>query len=113
MSVDLTNAESASPEVIAKLNQHFARLFGTPPRYNYFQRGNGPMFCWTVEKNPSDGRYASFVYKPVGKGARSGKATAWQLVESGRWGIVEHAKRKTAKARALRLYRAYEKKSSD
>lgn len=106
MPVNLDTAEAPSAEFVARLNAELARIYGPEPRWCYFQRGNGPMFCWTVEKNPGDGRYASFVYKPVGKGSRSGEATRWTLVETGRWKVVEHAKRKTAKARALRLYEA-------
>lgn len=79
-------------------------LFPREPRYRYFQRANGPMFCWTVER--VNGKYVSMVYRPIGKGARSGKATEWELVESGKWKRVAHAKRKDAKARALRLHRA-------
>lgn len=89
------------------LNRHLADLFGREPRYCYFQRGNGAMFCWTVEKG-EDGKYVSFVYRPTGKGARTGDASSWELVEtkSSKWKQVRHAKRKAAKARALRLFRA-------
>lgn len=101
------DAESVDPEIVARLNAVMAECWPRQPRYRYFQRDGGPMFCWTIEPNPGDDKYASFVYKPVGKGARTGRATSWKLVESGKWKIVEHAKRKTAKARALRLYRAH------
>ena len=72
------------------------------PRFRYFQKRNGPMFSWTVEK--VEGRYASFVHIPVGSGSRSGKAENWELVEES---IRDHALRKDAKARALRLYQAW------
>jgi hypothetical protein len=112
--VDLTTAEAPSPEFVAKLNAMLSRVFGPEPRYRYYQRGNGPMFCWTTEKNPGDGKYASFVYRPIGRGARTGKAARWELVESNssKWKLVEHSKRKTAKARALRLYQAWMKEQS-
>jgi hypothetical protein len=106
---DTHETGTISPAALARLNQAIEEAFGRQPRYNYFQRGNGPMFCWTVEKNPGDGKYASFVYKPIGKGARSGKATRWELVERK---TVEHSKRKAAKARALRLYRAWAESAS-
>lgn len=113
MPIDLTNAEPVNPAIVARLNQHLAELFGREPRYCYFQRGSGPMFCWTVEKD-EDGKYLSFVYRPVGKGARSGTATRWELVEakSSKWKQVRHAKRKAAKARALRLYRGDQEASA-
>lgn len=100
------DTEGASAEFMARFNALLAERYGPEPRWAYFQRANGPMFCWTTEPNPGDGKYASFVYRPVGKGARSGKATTWKLVESGKWKIVEHSKRRLAKARALRLFEA-------
>lgn len=48
-----------------------------PLRFRYFQKQNGPMFCWTVEKDDGEderGWYYSFVYKPSGPGSRSNKA---------------------------------------
>lgn len=80
----------------------FDARFGMP-RFRYFQRHNGPMFSWTVEK--IEGRYASFVHRPTGKGSRSGKAEIWKLDDDS---IRDHALRKDAKARALRLYREWE-----
>jgi hypothetical protein len=49
--------------------------------------------------------YASFVYEPIGRGSRTAKATQWRYVqEAESW----HALRKDAKARALRLFKAWE-----
>lgn len=92
-----------SPELRAALNRMLAQTLGREPRCRYFQRGNGPMFAWTVEK-AGDGRYHSVVYVPVGKGSRSGKATSWKLDDDlyGR-----HELRKDAKARALKLFREW------
>lgn len=76
------------------------------PRFRYFQKGNGPMFSWTVERF-DDGDlalYASFVHVPVGPGSRSGKAQEWRMVEES---ISGHELRKDAKARALSLYEAW------
>jgi hypothetical protein len=105
-----------------------------PPRFRYFQHGNGPMFCWTVEADDHDehecehcggsgiiffdlpeedtcpkcegngkvkerGWYYSFVYRPVGKGARTNKAERWDFNEKT---LRRHRKRKDAKARALK-----------
>jgi hypothetical protein len=110
----MAETQQVNPAIVARLNQHFAELFGREPRYRYFQRDGGPMFCWTVERD-EDGKYLSFVYRPVGAGARSGTATRWELVEakSSKWKQVKHAKRKAAKARALRLSRADQEASRD
>lgn len=113
MTVELTEADHESlRRVSARLNAHFATMFGRAPRYRYFQHQGGAMFGWYVEA-PTDmegqqiehaGRYCSFVYVPVGKGSRSGKATTFKYVpDSEGW----HVLRKDAKARALRLYEAY------
>ena len=66
-----------------------------PPRFRYFQKKNGPMFSWTTEK--VEDRYASFVHVPVSD-------VEWQLDDDS---ISAHKLRKDAKARALRLYRAW------
>src|SRR5215471_10173410 len=59
-------------------------------RSRYFQRRNGPMFVWTTEpfnlmygrdKDPAQGKFESVVYRPIGKGSRSGKASQWQRDE--------------------------------
>jgi hypothetical protein len=66
-----------------------------PPRFRYFQKGDGPMFSWTVEK--IEGRYGSFVHV-------KGKGDWWSLDDDS---ISAHHLRKDAKARALRLYNAW------
>lgn len=90
-----------SPEFQRAMERITASVLGREPRYRYFQRGNGPMFFWTVER-AGDGRYHSGVYRPVGPGSRSGKATRWKMDDDE---YARHALRKDAKARALRLYR--------
>lgn len=89
-----------------------SRLMPKEARWRYFQKANGPMFVWTVEPynlvNPdqlAQGRYESVVYLPRGKGSRSGKATRWEMAEGSR---SLHDLRKDAKARALRLYQAWQ-----
>ena len=91
-----------SQEVQAELedNLDFLGLRYVMPRYRYFQRDNGAMYCWTTER-VDDGDFQSFVYRPVGKGSRSGKATEWELDEAS---ISSSPLRKEAKARALRLF---------
>ena len=102
-------ADTLNPkDVIA---QHLARLMPQEARWNYFQKGNGPMFVWTVEPfrtmygSSADGKYESVVYRPIGPGSRSGKARRWERDETS---ASLHALRKDAKARALRLFREWE-----
>jgi hypothetical protein len=72
------------------LCERLIELYGREPRWRYFQHDGGPMFAWTVEpfgtgglfdepEPTRTGRYASFVYEPIGRGSRSGTATtfAW------------------------------------
>lgn len=77
-------------------------------RSNYFQTGGGPMFVWSVEPfnlydhdDVAQGKYESVVYRPYGKGARSGKATRFKRDEAS---ASLHVLRRDAKARALRLF---------
>jgi hypothetical protein len=68
-------------------------------KYLYFQpKGSSKQFCYTPHAD-REGWYYSFTYQPLGKGARTGKATRWTLKS-----LVPHRVRKQAKARALRLY---------
>jgi hypothetical protein len=59
-----------------------------------------------VHDGPPDitGKFVTLAYKPIGKGARSGKPTEWERVY--RRGF---AKRKTARARAEALYEKHSK----
>lgn len=93
-----------STEATQRLNEMFARIMAEQfpelsrpapePRYRYFSHRQW-MFCWTTERM-DDGKFAAFIYKPVGKGAQSGHAREWELVKE-----LRFAQRKTAKARAL------------
>lgn len=76
------------------------------PRYRYWESPDGTMFVYTTEKM-GDGKYASAIYQPTGKGSRSGvkaKVTEWKPVRE-----VRHGTRKAAKDRALRLWTAHDK----
>jgi hypothetical protein len=76
-------------------------LFGArQPRYRYWETPDGAMYIYTTERF-SDGKYGSAIYRPVGKGSRSGKehVTEWKPTRE-----VHHSTRKAAKARAYRLY---------
>jgi|SRR3954464_10879759 hypothetical protein len=101
--------EQLSPEFLAAFNRILESAIGREPRYRYFQRGSGPMFYWTVEADTETGRYQSGVYRPIGKGSRSGKATSWKLDDAE---VSRHALRKDAKARALRLFREWKAEQS-
>ena len=77
-------------------------------RSAYWQKGHGPMFVYNTERitlqdetDPAHGRFESAVFMPRGRGARSGKATAWKVLPQSR---SLHDLRKDAKARAYRLY---------
>lgn len=67
-------------------------------KYLYFRHpGSSYQYCYTPHAD-ADGWYYSFIYQPVGKGARTGKATRWTLKK-----LRPHRVRKAAKARALKL----------
>lgn len=90
----------------AAFERVYESVFGRAPRHTWFQpparEKNGPMFGWLVE--PFEGKYASLVWTPRGKGSRSNDASMWQLEDE----LTSiHDRRKDAKARALRLYTAY------
>jgi hypothetical protein len=103
-------------DVAREIQRRLAAFYGREPRWRYFQRDGGPLFVWTVEPfgqgglldvadGSRAGRYASLVYEPIGPGSRSGRATSWRRVEKSE---SLHQLRKDAKARALRLFRAWQ-----
>ena len=62
--------------------------------YRYWTGPNGAKYCWTPHAD-TKGWYWSFVYKPQGKGSRSGNACKFKLTNP-----VKFRKRKVAKQRA-------------
>jgi hypothetical protein len=94
----------------AKISEYLEWMHGKEARWCYFQKDNGPMFVYTVEPyhlrygGAAEGKYESVVYVPHGKGSRSGAARRWEVVDESR---SLHALRKDARARAVKLYRAY------
>lgn len=64
--------------------------------YLFYKGSNGKMHCYTPHPD-ANGNYWCFTYQPIGKGSRSGRAHTWKVVD-----LVRCAKRKTAKAKALR-----------
>jgi len=95
------------------MNAALRHMLGEEARWRFFQSKNGPLFIWTVEPfhfrygkdDMAEGKYESVVFVPIGPGSRSGKARRWVRDEST---ASLHALRKDAKARALRLYRAWQ-----
>lgn len=99
-------AENFTRRMAAVLtDEEFARLFmpdGTVARRQQWDCEDG----WYVEYGtvkaeggPHDGKYVVQVFKPVGKGARTGKAKEWhRVVFSG------YSKRRTARQHALIHY---------
>lgn len=67
--------------------------------YIYWEAPDQRMFCYTPWKD-ENGDYWTWVMKPFGKGARSGKATRWKQVGK----KVRSRKRKTARKRAYTRY---------
>lgn len=107
----LTDEERAgmSPET-QRMNEAFRRVLiesgiaerlgmiqGRQPSYRYFTHRQW-QYCWTTERM-DDGKFAAFIYKPVGKGSQTGRARSWEKVKE-----LRFAKRNTAKARALKWY---------
>ncbi len=73
-----------------------ARLFPRSPNERYWTDDRGWRYGWTTERM-GDSKFAAFVYKPTGRGSRSGKATSFKLVRE-----LHFRKRSTAKERARR-----------
>ena len=70
------------------------RFFSTGRDFGQSAKRGFPMFAWETERG-SDGKYHSWVWQPKGDG--------WDRKKP-----VAHSKRKTAKARALRMRDAYQ-----
>jgi hypothetical protein len=85
-----------------RITARLQEVYGRDPRYRYFKANDQTMFVWTTERM-GDGKYASTVYVPKGKGSRSGDPQRWESRRE-----VHHTTRKAAKARALRLYREHQ-----
>jgi len=69
------------------------------PSYRYFEH-RSVRYCWNAEPVADKaGKWFAWEYRPVGPGARSGKAQRWELRHR-----VRAGSRKAAKARALHWY---------
>lgn len=104
----------AEREAVSKinrlLNQHMRGLLGFEDEhgsrssknrhdYLYWEAPDQRMFCYTPWKD-SNGDYWTWIMKPFGRGARSGKATKWKRVGK----MVRARTRKTARKRAQTRY---------
>lgn len=92
---------------LARMGVDYAPL-GRVEGQVYWECEDGWHVSYTTTKvigGPYDGKYLVQAFRPVGKGSKSGKAESW--VESY---VQPYAKRKTAKARAIVLYRAHSPK---
>jgi hypothetical protein len=78
-------------------------LFPRAARYRYWEAPDGRQFVYTTERM-GDGKFASAIYVPKGKGARSGKKAVTRLSPSRE---VHHATRRAARARAYALYQKH------
>lgn len=101
-----------SPGSTARLQAAIAAVLneaeGRDPRFRYFEcRTCRTEFMWTTERM-GDGRFASAVLVPKGKGSRSGEPSKWVTRRE-----VHTKRRNVAKARALRLYRKHMAEAHD
>lgn len=99
------NAPRLEACYMCRLEMALAHYMPRDPSYRYFSY-RGWMYCWTTERM-GDGKFAAFIYKPIGRGARTGKAERWQMVKE-----LHFTKRSTAKARAYRWYTAAKQRAA-
>ncbi|HEY6568558.1 MAG TPA: hypothetical protein VI341_13665 [Actinomycetota bacterium] len=85
------------------IQELLAELWPRAARYRYWEAPDGRQFVYTTERM-GDGKFASAIYVPKGKGARSGKKAVTRLSPSRE---VHHATRRGARARAYKLYQQH------
>lgn len=88
---DLLNRDAAE-----RFQSLFANLFPASPNTRYWQFDNY-QYHYTTEC--VDGKFWAMIYKPAGKGARTGKQHSWKLQKK-----VGRVRRKDAKALAYKWY---------
>lgn len=74
------------------------------PRYRYWQTPDGTMFIYTTERM-GDGKFASAVLTPTGRGSRSGRKAVQQ------WRTTREVHHRTRRAARDRAYRLFEQRS--
>lgn len=103
----MTEAErKAVTEINKRLNEWMREVLGdvyeSGRRRNdstYWESPDQRMFCYSPWKD-ENGDYFTWVMKPVGRGAQSGKARRWKRVGK----VVRSRTRKTARKRAQTRY---------
>lgn len=93
-----TSTDQKTWQAILNAEPALAVLFPRQPGYRFWTDPHGVRFCWTTERL-GDGKFAAFVYRPVGPGSRSGKARSYKLARE-----VRLKTRKAAKARAAKWF---------
>jgi hypothetical protein len=87
----------------------FATRYGEAA-HQQWSCADGWIVGYTTERiqharhEPYNGKFAAFAYKPIGKGARTGKASEFKMTY-----FRAFTKRKTARARAEALYWKHKK----
>mgnify|MGYP001033297178 CR=1 FL=1 len=69
--------------------------YGSIPRSRYFTGSRYRRYCWTTERY--EGKFVSFVLRPVGPGAASNQSDRYQVIRSS---VRFHALRRDARSRA-------------
>lgn len=107
-----------------ELNNAMARMLANNPdlwpvfapdgtaRHQIWECADGWLVGYTTEKvdgGPHHGKFAVMAYKPMGKGARSGRGKAFHHK---RVYFRSFAKRKTARARAVAMYNQHNAKKT-
>lgn len=105
----MTALEELSAELMRALDRMPSR-HGRARHTLWRTCADGWVVGYTTERivgGEHDGKYATLVYKPIGRGARGGRKTAtqWELVKQ-----QPAATRKLARARGVKLWKQHEGK---
>lgn len=107
--LDPSTVSPALDRLARLFEEHAARRDGTA-RQCHWQAEDGWIVTYTTSRvngGPFHDKFAVFAYKPIGRGARTGKASRWEAVYKRGF-----ASRKSAKRRAVALYRQHSPKWS-
>jgi hypothetical protein len=97
----------ALARALARMEVDYAPL-GRVKSQQMWECADGWQIAWTTSKvigGPYDGKYLVQGFRPVGKGARSGKAETWEQAYARGF-----AKRGKAKERAVEMYHQHNAK---
>lgn len=96
----------AQERIAKRIEDHLAAIMGREPRMTQWACEDGWYVGYSTERM-GDGKFGTYAYRPYGPGARTNRAGTWRLVYE-----RHYAKRATARARALALYRKHSPKWS-